>query len=39
VFIVAYTARRPDDGESIRIISARRASRQERAAYSATARD
>lgn len=39
VFIVAYTVRRPDDGESIRIISAHRASRQERACYAATARD
>src|SRR5262245_12796872 len=33
VLIVAYTVRRRDDGESIRIISARRASREERAAY------
>jgi uncharacterized DUF497 family protein len=33
VLIVAYTVRRRDDGESIRIISARRASRKERAAY------
>jgi len=33
VLIVAYTARRRDHGESIRIISARRASRKERAAY------
>jgi uncharacterized DUF497 family protein len=33
VLIVAYTVRRGDDGESIRIISARRASRKERAAY------
>jgi uncharacterized DUF497 family protein len=38
VLIVAYTVRRGVDGESIRIISARRASRKERAAYSA-ARD
>ena len=38
VFIVAYTVRRRDNGESIRIISARRASRRERAAYAA-ARD
>jgi uncharacterized protein len=34
VLIVAYTVRRRDDGESIRIISARRASRKERVAYS-----
>jgi len=33
VLIVAYTVRRRDDDESIRIISARRASRRERAAY------
>jgi uncharacterized DUF497 family protein len=31
--MVAYTTRRHDDGEAIRIISARRASRRERAAY------
>ena len=36
VLIVAYTVRRQDDGESIRIISARRASRKERAAYAAS---
>ena len=36
VLIVAYTVRRRDDGESIRIISARRASRKERAAYAAS---
>ena len=36
VLIVAYTVRRRGDGESIRIISARRASRQERAAYAAS---
>ena len=35
VLIVAYTIRRRDDGESIRIIRARRASRKERAAYAA----
>ena len=35
VLVVAYTVRRRDDGESIRIISARRASRKERAAYTA----
>ena len=39
VLMVAYTVRRRDDGESIRIISARRASRKERAAYAATPRD
>jgi len=33
VLIVAYTVRRSDDAETIRIISARRASRRERAAY------
>ena len=36
VLIVAYTVRRRDDGERIRIISARRASRKERAAYAAS---
>ena len=36
VLMVAYTLRRNDDAEAIRIISARRASRRERAAYSAT---
>lgn len=35
VLIVADAMRRQDDGESIRIISARRASRKERAAYAA----
>ena len=39
VIIVAYTVRRRDDGESIRIISARRASRKERGAYAAPAQD
>jgi uncharacterized protein len=39
VLIVAYTVRRRDDGESIRIISARRASRKERAAYAAASWD
>lgn len=39
VLVVAYTVRRRGDGESVRIISARRASRKERAAYAATARD
>jgi uncharacterized DUF497 family protein len=33
VLIVAYTVRRGVDGERIRIISARRASRKERAGY------
>ena len=33
VLMVAYTVRRRSNGESIRIISARRASRKERAAY------
>jgi uncharacterized DUF497 family protein len=36
VLIVAYAVRRRDDGESIRIISARRASRKERGAYAAS---
>ena len=36
VLMVAYTVRRRDDGESIRIISARQASRKERAAYAAS---
>ena len=35
VLVVAYAVRRRDDGENIRIISARRASRKERAAYAA----
>jgi uncharacterized DUF497 family protein len=35
VLVVAYTLRRSDDVEAIRIISARRASRRERAAYAA----
>jgi uncharacterized DUF497 family protein len=39
VVIVAYTVRRRGDGENIRIISARRASRKERAAYVAASRD
>ena len=39
MLIVAYAVRRREDGESIRIISARRASRKERAAYAAAARD
>jgi len=36
VLVVAYTVRRRHDGERIRIISARRASRKERAAYART---
>ena len=36
VLIVAYTLRRSGDAETIRLISARRASRRERAAYGAT---
>ncbi len=39
VLIVAYTVRRQHDGESIRIISARQASRRERLAYTAASRD
>ncbi len=39
VLIAAYTVRRRDDGERIRIISARQASRKERAAYATAARD
>jgi uncharacterized DUF497 family protein len=35
VIIAAYTVRRTGDGETIRIISARRASRRERRAYAA----
>jgi uncharacterized protein len=35
VLMVAYTLRRSGDAETIRIISARRASRRERAAYDA----
>lgn len=36
VLMVSYTFRRSGDAEAIRIISARRASRRERAAYAAT---
>jgi uncharacterized DUF497 family protein len=36
VLMVAYTVRRTGNGETIRIISARRASRKERAAYAST---
>jgi hypothetical protein len=39
VLIVAYTVRRRENGESIRIISARHASRKERAAYAGTPPD
>jgi uncharacterized DUF497 family protein len=39
VLIVAYTVRRRGNGESIRIISARRASRKEQAAYAASLRN
>jgi len=39
VLIVAYTIRRRGNGESIRIISARRASGKERAAYAAASQD
>ncbi len=39
VLIVAYTVRRRGNGESIRIISARPASRRERAAYTSAPRD
>jgi uncharacterized DUF497 family protein len=35
VLMVSYTLRRTGDAETIRIISARRASRRERAAYAA----
>jgi hypothetical protein len=35
VLVVSYTLRRTGDAETIRIISARRASRRERAAYGA----
>jgi len=35
VLMMADTIRRRDDGESVRIISARRASRRERTAYTA----
>lgn len=37
ILMVAYTIRRRSDGEQIRIINARRASRKERAAYAASA--
>jgi uncharacterized DUF497 family protein len=35
MLMVAYTLRRSGDAETIRLISARRASRRERAAYAA----
>ena len=35
MLVVAYTVRRSDNDESVRIISARRASRKERAVYAA----
>ena len=39
MLMVAYTLRRSANAETIRIISARRASRKERAAYGGTAKD
>jgi uncharacterized DUF497 family protein len=39
VLMVAYTIRRTGDGEAIRIISARRASRKERRAYEPESND
>jgi hypothetical protein len=39
VLMLAYTVRRSGDGEAIRIISARRASRKERTAYHADSPD
>ena len=39
VLIVAYTTRGTGNGEAIRIISARRASRKERAAYASGSAD
>jgi uncharacterized DUF497 family protein len=39
VLMVAFTVRRSGDGQTIRIISARRASRKERAAYRAAPTD
>jgi uncharacterized DUF497 family protein len=39
VLMVAYTLRNTGHGETIRIITARRASRKERAAYAGTAKD
>jgi uncharacterized protein len=39
VLMLAYTVRRSGDGEAIRIISARRASRKERTAYDASSTD
>ncbi len=39
VLMLAYTIRRSGDGEAIRIISARRASRKERTAHDANSTD
>jgi uncharacterized DUF497 family protein len=39
VLMVAYTQRRSGDVDTIRIISARRASRKERSAYAASSED
>ena len=39
VLMVAYTQRRSEDVDKIRIISARRASRKERSAYAGTPKD
>jgi uncharacterized DUF497 family protein len=39
ILMVAYTLRSSANGETIRIISARRASKKEKAAYSASAKD
>ena len=39
LLMVAYTLRKSGNGETIRIISARRASRKERAAYIGTPKD
>jgi uncharacterized protein len=39
ILMVAYTLRKMGNGETIRIISARRASRKERAAYAGTPKD
>jgi uncharacterized protein len=39
VFMVAYAIRRSGDGEAVRIISARRASRKERSAYTPESSD
>jgi uncharacterized DUF497 family protein len=39
VLVVAYTQRKGSHGEAVRIISARRASREERAAYAGEVED